>query len=130
MSTLPPIKVGFMSPVTASRPHFASFRTVIPEGVAIDFQELGIVRTALTDTPAFAAGDVDLVYLGPLTEHAFEQIRAQQSTESAADDTDPFRQSSALHERAPRRCARPRHKPAKPSGSLLTSASCLLEPSG
>jgi len=43
--------------------------------------------------------------LGPLTEHAFEQIRAQQSTESAADDTDPFRQSSALPN-APRTGAR------------------------
>ncbi len=27
-----------------------------------------IVRTGLTDTPAFVTGDVDLVYLGPLTE--------------------------------------------------------------
>ncbi|MAT18155.1 MAG: hypothetical protein CMF56_06270 [Leifsonia sp.] len=38
-----------------------------------------IVRTALTDTPAFAAGDVDLVYLGPLTEQgqlkAIERLR-------------------------------------------------------
>jgi CobQ-like glutamine amidotransferase family enzyme len=28
-----------------------------------------IIRTALTDTPAFVSGQVDLVYLGALTEH-------------------------------------------------------------
>jgi CobQ-like glutamine amidotransferase family enzyme len=38
-----------------------------------------IVRTALTETPAFATGPVDLVYLGPLTERgqltAIERLR-------------------------------------------------------
>ncbi|CAN5163262.1 glutamine amidotransferase [soil metagenome] len=38
-----------------------------------------IVHTALTDTPAFAVGPVDLVYLGPLTElgqlKAIERLR-------------------------------------------------------
>ena len=33
-----------------------------------------IIRTGLTDTPAFVAGPVDLVYLGPLTEHG--QLKA------------------------------------------------------
>jgi lipid II isoglutaminyl synthase (glutamine-hydrolysing) len=33
-----------------------------------------VVRTALTDTPAFATGPVDLVYLGPLTEEG--QLKA------------------------------------------------------
>jgi hypothetical protein len=33
-----------------------------------------IVRTGLTDTPAFVSDDVDLVYLGPLTEHG--QLKA------------------------------------------------------
>ena len=33
-----------------------------------------VVRTSLTDTPAFASGDVDLVYLGPLTEQG--QLKA------------------------------------------------------
>jgi lipid II isoglutaminyl synthase (glutamine-hydrolysing) len=35
-----------------------------------------VVRTSLTDTPAFASGDVDLVYLGPLTEQG--QLKAIQ----------------------------------------------------
>jgi maleate isomerase len=43
------IKIGFMSPVTALRPHFASFRPLIPDDVEIDFQELGVVRESLTD---------------------------------------------------------------------------------
>ncbi|MFT4123954.1 MAG: hypothetical protein QM635_08990 [Microbacteriaceae bacterium] len=38
-----------------------------------------IIRTALTDTPAFVAGAVDLIYLGPLTERgqlaAVERLR-------------------------------------------------------
>ena len=34
--------------------------------------------------------------LGPVTEHAFEQIGAQQSAESTTDDADPFRQPSAF----------------------------------
>jgi lipid II isoglutaminyl synthase (glutamine-hydrolysing) len=38
-----------------------------------------VVRTSLTDTPAFVAGGVDLVYLGPLTEQgqlkAIERLR-------------------------------------------------------
>ena len=38
-----------------------------------------VVRTALTDTPAFATSSVDLIYLGPLTEHgqlkAIERLR-------------------------------------------------------
>ncbi|WP_294181214.1 hypothetical protein [uncultured Schumannella sp.] len=38
-----------------------------------------VIRTSLTETPAFATGDVDLVYLGPLTEHgqlkAIERLR-------------------------------------------------------
>lgn len=46
---MPTLKVGFMSPVTAARPHFASFRPIIPDDVEMDFQELGVVRTALTD---------------------------------------------------------------------------------
>jgi CobQ-like glutamine amidotransferase family enzyme len=33
-----------------------------------------VIRTGLTDTPAFASGNVDLVYLGPLTEHG--QLKA------------------------------------------------------
>lgn len=33
-----------------------------------------VVRTGLTDTPAFASGPVDLVYLGPLTEQG--QLKA------------------------------------------------------
>lgn len=33
-----------------------------------------IVRTSLTDTPAFASGPVDLIYLGPMTESG--QVRA------------------------------------------------------
>jgi lipid II isoglutaminyl synthase (glutamine-hydrolysing) len=33
-----------------------------------------VLRTALTDTPAFVAGPVDLVYLGPLTEEG--QLKA------------------------------------------------------
>jgi len=33
-----------------------------------------VIRTALTDTPAFVAGPVDLVYLGPLTEQG--QLKA------------------------------------------------------
>jgi len=40
-----------------------------------------IVRTGLTDVPAFATGPVDLVYLGPLTESgqlkAIERLRPQ-----------------------------------------------------
>jgi CobQ-like glutamine amidotransferase family enzyme len=28
-----------------------------------------VIRTSLTDTPQFASGPVDLIYLGPLTEH-------------------------------------------------------------
>jgi lipid II isoglutaminyl synthase (glutamine-hydrolysing) len=38
-----------------------------------------IVRTGLTETPAFVSGDVDLVYLGAMTEHgqlkAIERLR-------------------------------------------------------
>lgn len=38
-----------------------------------------IVRTGLTDPPAFASGDVDLIYLGPMTERgqrkAIERLR-------------------------------------------------------
>lgn len=38
-----------------------------------------VVRTGLTETPAFVSGDVDLIYLGPLTEHgqlkAIERLR-------------------------------------------------------
>lgn len=38
-----------------------------------------VIRTALTDTPEFVTGDVDLVYLGPLTEEgqlkAIERLR-------------------------------------------------------
>lgn len=38
-----------------------------------------VVRTSLTDTPQFASGDVDLVYLGPMTEQgqlkAIERLR-------------------------------------------------------
>lgn len=38
-----------------------------------------VIRTGLTDTPAFASGAVDLVYLGPLTEQgqlkAIERLR-------------------------------------------------------
>jgi lipid II isoglutaminyl synthase (glutamine-hydrolysing) len=38
-----------------------------------------VIRTGITDTPAFVAGTVDLVYLGPLTEHgqlkAIERLR-------------------------------------------------------
>lgn len=33
-----------------------------------------VIRTSLTDTPRFATGDVDLVYLGPLTEQG--QLKA------------------------------------------------------
>ncbi|HEX4400577.1 MAG TPA: hypothetical protein VHZ98_04560 [Galbitalea sp.] len=33
-----------------------------------------VIRTSLTDTPAFVAGEVDLVYLGPLTERG--QLKA------------------------------------------------------
>ena len=33
-----------------------------------------VIRTSLTDTPAFASGPVDLVYLGPLTERG--QLKA------------------------------------------------------
>ncbi|MGV8886217.1 MAG: hypothetical protein ACOH1T_11600 [Microbacteriaceae bacterium] len=33
-----------------------------------------IVRTGLTDTPAFVSGRVDLIYLGPMTEHG--QLKA------------------------------------------------------
>jgi maleate cis-trans isomerase len=49
VATVTSIKIGFMSPVTASRSHFASFRRIIPDDVEMDFQELGIVRNALTD---------------------------------------------------------------------------------
>ena len=42
-----------------------------------------IVRTGLTDTPAFASGPVDLVYLGPMTERgqlkAIEHLRPQRA---------------------------------------------------
>lgn len=38
-----------------------------------------VIRTSLTETPAFVTGDVDLVYLGPLTEQgqlkAIERLR-------------------------------------------------------
>jgi CobQ-like glutamine amidotransferase family enzyme len=33
-----------------------------------------VIRTSLTDTPAFVSGPVDLIYLGPLTEHG--QLKA------------------------------------------------------
>jgi lipid II isoglutaminyl synthase (glutamine-hydrolysing) len=33
-----------------------------------------VIRTSLTDSPAFVSGDVDLVYLGPLTEQG--QLKA------------------------------------------------------
>ena len=40
-----------------------------------------VLRTGLTDTPAFASGPVDLVYLGPLTENgqlkAIDHLRPQ-----------------------------------------------------
>ena len=49
MSSPPAVKIGFMSPVTTSRPHFASFRSIIPDDVQMDFAELGIPIRALTD---------------------------------------------------------------------------------
>lgn len=49
MSTSPAVRIGFMSPVTAARPHFNSFRSIIPADVQMDFEELGVPVRALTD---------------------------------------------------------------------------------
>jgi lipid II isoglutaminyl synthase (glutamine-hydrolysing) len=54
-----------------------------------------VIRTGLTDTPAFASGKVDLVYLGPLTEQgqlkAIERLAAHKARiESLIDDGTTF----------------------------------------
>ena len=49
MTTAETLKIGFMSPTTRARPHFASFQRIVPADVTLVFGELGLVRTALTD---------------------------------------------------------------------------------
>ena len=49
MTTAVPLTIGFMSPTTRARPHFAGFLRIVPSDVTIAFGELGLVRTSLTD---------------------------------------------------------------------------------
>ena len=49
MTTTDKLTIGFMSPTTRNRPHFESLRRILPDGVTLDFGELGLVRSALTD---------------------------------------------------------------------------------
>ena len=43
------LTVGFMSPTTRNRPHFEGFKRIVPDGVTLEFGDLGIVRRSLTD---------------------------------------------------------------------------------
>jgi hypothetical protein len=43
------VTIGFMSPVSASRPHLDSFKPLVPEGVRLDIQEVGFAGTSRSD---------------------------------------------------------------------------------
>ena len=49
MTAAGPLTIGFMTPTTRTRPHFASFLRIVPADVTIAFGELGLVRRSLTD---------------------------------------------------------------------------------
>jgi hypothetical protein len=43
------VTIGFMSPVSAFRPHLDSFKSLVPEGVRLDIQEIGFAGTSRSD---------------------------------------------------------------------------------
>ena len=51
------VKIGFVTPISSSSPHFEPFRTFIPKEVEMDFEGLGIVRGSLDSL----AGTGDMV---------------------------------------------------------------------
>ncbi len=53
MTTSSDLKVGFLKP-GAGRGHYDEFAAMIPAGIDLDMQDLGVMRTALTDFAARA----------------------------------------------------------------------------
>lgn len=43
------VTIGFMSPVSASRPHLDSFKPLVPAGVRMDIEEVGFAGTSRSD---------------------------------------------------------------------------------
>ena len=52
------LKIGFLKP-GAGRGHYDAFAAMVPEGVDLDMQELGVMRGALTDFAARADAIID-----------------------------------------------------------------------
>ena len=49
MTTEAKVTIGFMSPVSASRPHLDSFKPFVPEGVELHIEEVGFTGTSQSD---------------------------------------------------------------------------------